>query len=526
MDMDVANPAEVVEPVAADSIWQLACIRAELTPGRMLIVDEHDRVLTFGELRERAETVAAGLFELGIRPGDVTAWQLPSRIDTVVLFMALVRLGTIQNPLIPMLRESEIEFICAQTRTRLLVVPSVFRGYDHLAMARSIASRLPGMLVINADEGLPVGDISVLPPPPAPAARESARTVRWLFYTSGTTAAPKGAQHTDAGLLAASRTFDDCVNLRADDRMASLSPIAHVGGVLHVLSSLTTGSRNIITAVYDQAGTTRQLEDAGVTLGGSGVPFIQGYLREQRKRPDHRYFPRVRAFLVGGSPRPPALHFDVQRELGGVGIVSGYGLTECPYVSWARVDDPDDKLPMTEGRAPAGTRIKIIDAAGKPAPAGESGELRVRAPQLMLGYLDASLDADAFDEEGYFRTGDLAMLDRDGYLTITGRIKDVVIRNMENISAREIENLALTFTRAAETAVIGLPDPLTGERVCAVVVPADPADPPTLDELVAHLRAEGLNPRKLPVQLEYVSELPRNAMNKVVKTTLKDQFIR
>jgi acyl-CoA synthetase (AMP-forming)/AMP-acid ligase II len=526
MDIVAASAAAATEPVVADSIWQLVRARAELTPDRVLIADEHDRTLTFGELRERAEAVAAGLFELGLRPGDVAAWQLPSRIDTVVLFMALVRLGTIQNPLIPMLRENEIDFICNQTGARLLVVPSVFRGYDHLAMARSIASTLPGMLVINADEGLPAGDVSVLPPAPDPSAQESARLVRWLFYTSGTTAAPKGAQHTDAGLMAAARTFDEAVMLRADDRMASLSPIAHVGGVLHVLSSLTTGSRNIITAVYDAAATTRQMEAAGVTLGGSGVPFIQGYLREQRKNPDHRYFPNVRAFLVGGAPRPPALHFEVKRELGGVGIVSGYGLTECPYVSWARTDDPDDKLPMTEGRPPASTQIKITDSEGKLLPAGESGELRVRAPQLMLGYLDSSLDAEAFDEDGYFRTGDLAKVDEAGYLTITGRIKDVIIRNMENISAREIENLALTFGRAAETAVIGLPDPQTGERVCAVVVPADPADPPTLEELVAHLRAEGLNPRKLPVQLEYVTELPRNAMNKVVKKTLKEQFVR
>jgi acyl-CoA synthetase (AMP-forming)/AMP-acid ligase II len=524
MDMDAASPGTVVEPVAADGIWQLMRTRAEVTPWRVLITDEHDRVLTFGELRERAEAVAAGLFEMGVRPGDVTAWQLPSRIDTVVLCMALVRLGTIQNPLIPMLRENEIEFICAQTRTRLLVVPAEFRGYDHLSMARSIASRLPGMRVMNADAGLPVGDISVLPPPPDPSAADSARTIRWLFYTSGTTAAPKGAQHTDAGLLAASRTFDACTRLQADDRMASLSPIAHVGGILHVLSSLTTGSRNIITASYDPVGTTRQMEAAGVTLGGSGVPFIQGYLREQRRRPDRGYFPNVRAFLVGGSPRPPALHYDVKRELGGVGIVSGYGLTECPYVSWARVDDLDDKLSMTEGRPPAATKVKITDAEGKPVPAGESGELRVRAPQLMVGYLDSSLDSDAFDDEGYFRTGDLAMVDDAGYLTITGRIKDVIIRNMENISAREIENLSLTFPRAAEIAVIGLPDAHTGERVCAVVVPSDPADPPTLEELVAHLRSEGLNPRKMPVQVEYAAELPRNAMGKVVKKTLKNQF--
>jgi len=236
MDMHAAEPpaaaGPAVEPVTADSIWQLARLRAERTPERVLITDEHERVLTFGQLRERAEAVAAGLFELGIRPGDVTSWQLPSRIDTVVLFMALARLGAIQNPLIPMLRESEIDFICGQTRTRLLVVPSVFRGYDHLAMARSIAAGLPGTRVINADAGLPVGDISALPPAPDPSAADSAGTVRWLFYTSGTTAAPKGAQHTDAGLLAAARTFNDATRLQADDRVAALSPIAHVGGVL------------------------------------------------------------------------------------------------------------------------------------------------------------------------------------------------------------------------------------------------------------------------------------------------------
>jgi acyl-coenzyme A synthetase/AMP-(fatty) acid ligase len=380
MDKGGASASAAVAPVVADSVWQLVRIRAEQTPERVLISDEHDHVLTFGQLREQAETVAAGLFEMGIRPGDVTAWQLPSRIDAVVLFIALTRLGAIQNPLIPMLRENEAGFICDQTRTRLLVVPSVFRGYDHLGMARSIESRLPGMRVINADAGLPAADVSVLPPEPNPSAEESARTARWLFYTSGTTAAPKGAQHTDAGLLAAARTFNTAVMVRADDRTASLSPIAHVGGVLHILSSLMTGSQSIITAIYDPAATTLQMEAAGVTLGGSGVPFIQGYLREQRKRPDHRYFPNVRAFLVGGAPRPPALHYDVQNELGGVGIVSGYGLTECPYVSWARVDDPDDKLSMSEGRPPAATEIRITDAEGKPVPAGESGELRVRAP--------------------------------------------------------------------------------------------------------------------------------------------------
>jgi acyl-CoA synthetase (AMP-forming)/AMP-acid ligase II len=514
-----------VEPVVANCVWQLVRTRAEQTPDRVLVTDEHDQALTFEGLRQRAEEVAAGLYRLGIGPGDVASWQLPSRIDTIVLFVALARLGAVQNPLIPMLRENEIDFICTQTGTKLLVVPSVFRGFDHLSMARSIAERLPAMQVVNADDGLPIGDPATLPPEPDPTAEQSAQLVRWLFFTSGTTASPKGAQHTDAGLLAASATFVSNTILQPEDRVASLSPIAHVGGVLHVLSAITTGSRLIITAIFDPVQTTLQMQSAQVTLGGSGVPFIQAYLRQQRQHPEERYFPKARAFLVGGSPRPPQLHYEVKNELGGVGIVSGYGLTECPYLSWARVDDPDDKLSMSEGRPVAATRIRIVDADGQSVPAGESGELRVRAPQLMLGYLDSSLDAEAFDEHGYFRTGDLAMVDDDGYITITGRIKDVIIRNMENISAREIENLVLTFPRVAEMAAIGLPDSETGERVCAVVVPADPTDPPTLDELVSHLRAEGLNPRKLPVQIEYVTELPRNAMGKVVKKTLKSRMV-
>jgi acyl-CoA synthetase (AMP-forming)/AMP-acid ligase II len=521
---EISAAGEPGRPVTAATIWQLVKLRREAGQDRILAVDEKTRELTYGQLRDRAEAVAAGLLDIGIRPGDVVSWQLPSRLDTIVLFTALARLQVIQNPLITMLREHEVEFICSQTRSRLLIVPSVFRGFDHLAMARSIAGRGIGMDVLDADSGLPTGDPGTLPPEPDLSAEQSAAAVRWLFYTSGTTAAPKGAQHTDYGLLAASQTFCANMMLQPDDRTASLAPIAHVGGVLHVLSAIATGSRIVISEVFDPAATPEQLSAAGVTLGGSGVPFIQVYLRRQRERRGQPFFPRARAFLVGGSPRPPSLHYDVKRELGGVGIVSGYGLTECPYLSWGRVDDPDEKLAASEGRPAPPTQIKILDADGMKVAAGESGELRVRAPQLMLGYLDPALDRDAFDEEGFFRTGDLAKVDADGYLTITGRIKDVIIRNMENISAREVENMALTFPKAREMAAIGLPDRETGERVVAVVVPADPASPPTLEELCAHLREAGLNPRKLPVQLELVAELPRNAMGKVMKKDLRAQF--
>jgi acyl-CoA synthetase (AMP-forming)/AMP-acid ligase II len=509
---------------SATGIWPLIRGRAESDADRIVVTDERGGQLTFSQLRERAEETAAGLFDLGIRPGDVVSWQLPGRIDTIVLVAALSRLGAVQNPLIPMLREREVEFICDQTGSRLLIVPSVFRGFGHLAMAQSLASSRPRLAVLDADAGLPAGDPATLPPEPA-AGAPGTPPARWLFYTSGTTAVPKGAKHTDASLLAAADVLCTNVHMQRDERTAALAPIAHVGGILYLLAALRTGSRIVITEIFDQASTPEQIAAARVTLGGSGVPFLQAYLRRQRERPEEPMFPTARAYLVGGSSRPPQLHYEVKNELGGVGVISGYGLTECPYVCFTRVDDPDEVLAVSEGRPVLPVEVKVVDGGGRVVGAGESGELLVRGPQLMLGYVDAVLDGEAFDAEGFFRTGDVGVLDGRGYLRITGRIKDVVIRNMENISAREVEDLAVGFAGAAELAVIGLPDPVTGERVVAVAVAADPGSPPTLGELCAYLRAGGLNPRKLPVQLELVEELPRNAMGKVVKRALKGRYV-
>jgi non-ribosomal peptide synthetase component E (peptide arylation enzyme) len=230
----------------------------------------------------------------------------------------------------------------------------------------------------------------------------------------------------------------------------------------------------------------------------------------------------VRAFPGGGAGKPPRLHHDVKRELGGAGIVSGYGLTECPVLAMNSVRDPDEKLAHTEGRAcPAETRIRVVRQDGRPAGPGEEGELRVRAPQLFRGYLDPAHDREAFDEEGFFRTGDLGFLDADGYVVVTGRLKDVIIRKGENISARELEDLLSEHPRVAEVAVIGLPDPVSGERACAVVAWRDPGRPVALAELVGFLRERGLAPQKLPEQLEQVSALPRNPTGKVLKHELR-----
>jgi non-ribosomal peptide synthetase component E (peptide arylation enzyme) len=263
-----------------------------------------------------------------------------------------------------------------------------------------------------------------------------------------------------------------------------------------------------------------------VTLGTAGTAFHQAYLAAQRERGGGPIFPRARAYPGGGAPKPPQLHHDVKRELGGVGIVSGWGMTECPIVAMNSVRDPDEKLAATEGRATRGVEIVVVRADGTRAGPGETGELRVRGPQLCRGYLDARLDAEAFDEAGLFRSGDLGFVDPDGYVVITGRQKDVIIRKGENISAKEVEDLLYPHPKVSDVAVIGIPDPELGERCCAVVACRDPADPLRFEEMVAFLTRQGLTRQKLPERLELVDAVPRNPTGKILKDELRRRFAR
>jgi acyl-CoA synthetase (AMP-forming)/AMP-acid ligase II len=387
-------------------------------------------------------------------------------------------------------------------------------------MAREIAATRPGLEVLVADEALPEGD-----PADLPELDTDGDPVRWVFYTSGTTADPKGAKHTDRTLLAAGRGLAQVLDLSPDDRAGFVFPVTHVGGACWLVAGLASGAAHIVIETFDPKTTIDVLARHGVTHAGAGTVFHQAYLAAQRERGAEPVFPAVRAFPGGGAPKPPQLHFDLKREVGGVGIVSGYGLTECPVIAMNTLRDPDEKLAHSEGRAtPAGAEIRVVRPDGSPARAGEEGELRVRGPQLCVGYVDASLDADAFDGEGFFRTGDLGKLDAEGFVVITGRLKDVIVRKGENISAKEIEDLLYSHPKVSEVAVIGLPDPELGERCCAVVACAEAAAPLGFDEMVAFLKDQRLMMQKIPERLELVPELPRNPSGKVLKNDLRERY--
>ena len=507
------------------NFWELVEKRAARTPDDVMTVDEDDRAITFGGYREAVLRAAAGLAARGIGEGDVVSWMLPTWHESLILLGALARLGATQNPIIPIYRDREVGFVTEQAGTKLLIVPGEWRGFDYVAMAERIkAERGTDFDVLTVNRDLPDADPATLPSaPPFPATRAD-EAINLLFYTSGTTADPKGARHSEGDIIVTARGMCDCLTCVEGDRNLMAFPVTHIAGPIWLCSSLMYGLTNVITEGFNPTETPALASRADVTMAGSATFFHMAYLEAQRAAGDQKIFPSLRNCPGGGAPKPPQLHRDVRDELGGVGIVSGWGLTEAPILTMARTVDPDDKLATTEGRAMPGVQLRAVSPAdGSVVGIGVEGELQAQAPQLMRGYLDASLDADAF-VDGWFRTGDLGVIDEQGYVRITGRLKDVIIRKGENVSAKEVEDLLFEHEKVADVAVIGLPDADRGELVCAVIAVKTGADELAFVEMQEYLRGRGLRVQALPERLEHLPEIPRNPSGKIQKKELQQQF--
>ncbi|MFF4213365.1 class I adenylate-forming enzyme family protein [Streptomyces sp. NPDC001796] len=488
---------------SARTLWELVERRAGLTPGRPVLLQE-DRVLTFGDLRTRAERVAAGLYRMGVRPGTVVAWQLPTRIETALLSFALARLGAVQSPVIPYYRDREVGFALCESKAEFFAVPGVWRGHDHTEMAR----RLGAKGVFEAYDDLPDGDPSTLPAPPA-----EGTSVRWIYWTSGTTSAPKGVLHTDRSLIAGGSCLAHALRLTPDDVGSMAFPYAHIAGPDYTVMLLLYGFPAVMFEHFALPRALAEYRRHGVTVAGGSTAFYSMFLAEQRRQPGRKLIRSLRLLAGGGAPKPPELYHSVAREMG-VQLTHGYGMTEVPMITMGDPGDTPENLATTEGRPPEGMEVRIVD-----------GEVRLRGEAVCQGYLDPAQTAEAFDEEGFLRTGDLGHLTGSGHLVLTGRRKDVIIRKGENISAREIEDLLHTHPAVQDVAVIGLPDEVRGELVCAVVEQPPGAEELTLPAVTSYLRAAGLSVHKLPERLEVVEALPRGeTLRKVLKYELRERY--
>ncbi|MEU0219784.1 AMP-binding protein [Streptomyces sp. NPDC006265] len=485
------------------TLWELVTRRAALTPDRPLFLQD-GRTLTFEALRARAERVAAGLYGMGVRPGTVVAWQLPTRIETAVLSFALTRLGAVQTPVIPFYRDREVGFALRESKAEFFAVPGTWRGFDHTEMAR----RLGAKGVFEAYDDLPDGDPSLLPPPSS-----DGTAVRWIYWTSGTTSDPKGVLHTDRSLLAGGSCLAHALRPSAQDVGSIAFPYAHIGGPDYTVMLLLYGFPAVLFEQFALPEALAAYRAHGVTMAGGSTAFYSMFLAEQRKQPGEPVLPALRLLAGGGAPKPPELYHAVVREMG-VQLTHGYGMTEVPMITMGTPDDGPELLATTEGRPPQGMEIRIVD-----------GEVRLRGEAVCRGYLDRGQTAQAFDADGFLRTGDLGRLTETGHLVLTGRLKDVIIRKGENISAQEIEDLLHRHPAVGDVAVIGLPDAARGELVCAVVEQPSGSEALTLSGVTAFLRAEGLSVHKLPERLEVVDALPRGeTLRKVLKYKLRERY--
>ena len=485
------------------------------------------RTVTFAELWEAAERVSAGLQDLGVGPGDVVSYQLPNWTTTNVLHLAATRVGAVCNPIIPIYRGSEVEYILEDAGTDLMVVPDTYDGFDFPEMVGEVAGNCPELshvVVVGGKDHAVHGSVETTPfvelretdpesfSPPAPDAND----VHALLYTSGTTADPKGVLHTHNTLLREQHNTIDTLALSGETTVFMPSPVTHVTGMLYALEMpFLEGMELVLMTDWDAERAVSLVDryDCNLTVGAT--PFLQGLCDAA---PDD-WQNSLRVFGCGGADVPPDLVRQATRTLGCT-VQRIYGSTEFPTATWPPLDAPLEKLATTDGSAAPDACLQVVDLdTGEELPAGEQGELVGHSPELMIGYLGEKLNADAFDGK-WFRTGDLAVRDEDGYVEITGRKKDIIVRGGENIPVKDVEDRLYEHPAVEQVAVVAMPDQELQEKGCAYVTVAEGHEF-TFDDMVAHLDKQNIATQKYPERLETIEEFPATASGKIQKHELR-----
>ena len=486
--------------------------------------EERETRLTWGELAGRVARLARALERLGVGRGDVVSFQLPNWWEFVVTYLATVRLGAVANPLMPIFRHRELSFMLHQAEARVFIAPALFRGFDHGALAQRLAAEqtahVPGFRVLLAgaqgagsfDAALAAADGQGF----ERGARLAPDDVTQLLYTSGTTGESKGALHTSNTLLVAVQEFARGMQLGAGDVIFMPSPIAHQLGFCYgMLMSLALGVPLVLTDIWRPARAAQLIEANGATFTFAATPFLADLTAlagEGKKR-----LGRLRVFASSGAPIPPAVAQAARDKLD-VAVVAGWGMTECSSVT---ITPPDgSRATESDGCALANGEVRIVGADGREAPRGEIGALQVRGASLFAGYLKRP-QLYKVDAEGWFDTGDLARMDKEGYIRICGRSKDVIIRGGENIPVVEVEAALYRMPEVAEAAIVAMPDPRLQERACAFVTLRHGSSL-DLAALVARLAGEGFSKHFWPERLEVLAEMPRTATGKIQKFVLRE----
>lgn len=483
--------------------------------------------LTYAGLGERVDRIAVGLAGLGVEHGDVVSYQLPNWWEFVALHLACLRIGAVTNPIMPIMRQRELEYMLNHARSKVMVTPATFRDFDYAAMIAGMRSVLPHLkhaLVVGGS-----GDTAferLYAEPVACGARDDLFAARrpapddviQVLYTSGTTGAPKGVMHTSNTLISNIVPYRECLHLSQSDTVFMASPLAHQTGFIYgVMMPIHLGAPAVLQDVWSSAVAADLFAQEQPTFTMASTPFLADLTDAAERRPEA--FRALRVFVSAGAPIPRVLVRRATEHLG-ANIVSGWGMTENGAVTITRPGDAPEKVFETDGAALPGMEIRTVDVNGRALAAGEEGYLQVRGCSNFAGYLNRP-DLVTFDSEGWFDTGDLARIDAEGYVRITGRSKDIIIRGGENIPVVEIEGLLYRHPAVQDVAIVAMPDPRLGERACAFVTARAGASL-SLADVVAYLAGQQVSKTYLPEHLEVVAEMPRTPSGKIQKFRLRE----
>jgi acyl-CoA synthetase (AMP-forming)/AMP-acid ligase II len=446
--------------------------------------------------------------------------MLPNWHEAAVVYLGATLAGMVVNPILPSLRDRELRFILDDADSRMIFVPSDFRGFDYAAMLTRVISALPTppeVVVVRGEPGehTAFGDL-LSNSQTAPAVELDPDAVRMIMYTSGTTGRPKGVLHTHNSLHALIAQIRRHWLIEAGDTFLVPSPIAHIGGSIYAFECpLLAGSTAVLMERWDADEAVALLVAQRCTHMAGATPFLEQILAAAERAGTD--LPDLKVFICGGASVPPSLIRRATQYFARALVTRVYGSTEVPVTTVGSPHDAD-RAADTDG-APGIARVALAGGG-----AAASGEIMARGAQMLVGYLHAEDESGAFDADGYYRTGDLGRWDGD-CLVVTGRVKDIIIRNGENISPKEVEDILVGHLDIAEIAVVGLPDPRTGERACAVVVPADGTAGPAVADLREFLAARGVARFKVPEQVAIWEALPRNDAGKVLKHQIRASLV-
>ncbi|WP_097754835.1 medium-chain fatty-acid--CoA ligase [Escherichia coli] len=508
--------------------WQQT---ARAMPDKIAVVDNHGASYTYSALDHAASCLANWMLAKGIESGDRIAFQLSGWCEFTVIYLACLKIGAVSVPLLPSWREAELVWVLNKCQAKMFFAPTLFKQTRPVDLILPLQNQLPQLQQIvgvdklaPATSSLSLSQIIADNTPLTTAITTHGDELAAVLFTSGTEGLPKGVMLTHNNILASERAYCARLNLTWQDVFMMPAPLGHATGFLHgVTAPFLIGARSVLLDIFTPDACLALLEQQRCTCMLGATPFVYDLLNLLEKQPAD--LSALRFFLCGGTTIPKKVARECQQR--GIKLLSVYGSTESSPHAVVNLDDPLSRFMHTDGYAAAGVEIKVVDDARKTLPPGCEGEEASRGPNVFMGYFDEpELTARALDEEGWYYSGDLCRMDEAGYIKITGRKKDIIVRDGENISSREVEDILLQHPKIHDACVVAMPDERLGERSCAYVVLKAPHHSLSLEEVVAFFSRKRVAKYKYPEHIVVIEKLPRTASGKIQKFLLRKDIMR